>query len=94
MGIRDLTGLEHAANLTSLSLGYNLIVDISPLAGLTQLETLSLDHNSIADISPLAGLTQLDLRGLTITRSGYFPISRLNPIEAAESLGSIVEFPH
>ena len=60
MGIRDLTGLEHAANLTSLSLGYNLIVDISPLAGLTQLEGLSLDHNSIVDISPLAGLTQLD----------------------------------
>ena len=76
MGIRDLTGIEHAANLTSLLLGYNLIVDISPLASLTQLTTLSLDHNSIVDISPLAGLTE----ALGELDSGSLPISRLNPI--------------
>ena len=61
MGIRDLTGLEHAANLTSLGLDHNSIVDISPLADLTQLQALVLDYNLVADISPLAGLTQLDL---------------------------------
>ena len=42
-----------------LELNYNLITDISPLAGLTRLGVLELDYNLITDISPLAGLTQL-----------------------------------
>ena len=57
--ITDLTGLEHATNLISLSLDRNNISDISPLAGLTNLISLSLDRNNISDISPLAGLTNL-----------------------------------
>ena len=58
-GINNLTGLEHATQLTSLNLRSNAISDISPLAGLTQLTTLDLTRNEITDISPLAGLTQL-----------------------------------
>ena len=75
MGIRDLTGLEHAANLTSLGLWHNLIVDISPLAGLTQLTSLHLSGNSIVDISPLAGLTQLEV--LILNRNLIVDISPL-----------------
>ena len=65
-GIADLTGLEHATQLTDLSLFYTGTVDISPLSGLTHLTTLYLRGLWMADISPLSGLTHLthlDLRG-------------------------------
>ena len=58
-GIRDLTGLEYATNLTGLSLSSNEISDVSPLASLTNLTALSLYGNQISDISALASLTNL-----------------------------------
>ena len=66
--IRNLTGLEHATNLTILDLGVdpitfinsNSIQDISPLAGLTKLTQLRLEANNISDISPLARLNNLE----------------------------------
>ena len=58
-GIKDLTGLEAATNLTELSLYGNAISDISLLSGLTNLTELSLSNNAISDISALAGLTNL-----------------------------------
>ncbi len=71
-GITDLTGLEHAHNLTTLYLdgeyigeeGYvnnNAVSDMSPLSALTQLRILYLNSNGITDVSSLAGLTQLTL---------------------------------
>ena len=36
-GIKDLTGLEHATNLTFLHVGYNEIRNLQPLKGLTRL---------------------------------------------------------
>ncbi len=67
--ISDLTGLEHATNLTVLELGHervanewrnsNSVSDLSPLAGLTQLRRLHLPNNSITDISPVVSLTNL-----------------------------------
>ena len=58
--ISDLTGLEHAKNLTTLNLYGNQIKDISTLATLTNLQVLSLRSNQISDISPLAEMTQLE----------------------------------
>ena len=69
--ISDLTGLQHAINLTQLGLGAvwveaearsinsNSITDISALAGLTNLTSLDLGANSVSNISALAGLTDL-----------------------------------
>ena len=72
--ISNLTGLQHATNLTLLDLGFeelgfeeirehyinsNSISDLSPLAGLTNLEVLYLWSNSISDISAITGLTNL-----------------------------------
>ena len=57
--IRDLTGLEYAANLTHLVLEYNRISNISALSGLTNLTVLDVGDNQISDISALAGLTKL-----------------------------------
>ena len=57
--ILDLTGLQHAVNLTRLSLGNNSISNVSVLAGLTELTTLDLRNNRISDVSPLVRLAQL-----------------------------------
>ena len=57
--ISDLTGLQHATNLTGLNLGGNNFSNISPLAGLTNLRYLWLWDNNISDISPVTGLTNL-----------------------------------
>ena len=79
--ISDLTGLEHATNLTELYLGAvavegegwvnsNSISDLSPLARLTNLTQLKLRGNNISDISALGGLTnlkRLELEDNTIT---------------------------
>ena len=80
--IRDLTGLEHATNLTTLGLEHNSISDLSPLAGLTNLTTLWLEHNSISDLSPLAGLTNLEVLNL-----GSNDIFDLSPLLANTRLG-------
>ena len=58
-GIKDVTGLEYATNLTWLQAMDNQISDLSPLAGLTDLDDLRLERNQIADISALADLTNL-----------------------------------
>ena len=52
--ISDLTGLEHAINLTDLYLRGSNITDISPVAELTNLTSLDLERNNITDISPVA----------------------------------------
>ncbi len=57
--ITDLTGLEHATNLTVLSVWGNPISDISPLGHLIELKYLDLAGCQVRDLSPLANLTQL-----------------------------------
>ena len=57
--VSDLSGLEHALNLTELMLVGNHITDLSSLQGLTNLTHLSLNRNLIPDLSPLQGLTNL-----------------------------------
>ena len=59
MHIYDLTGLEYAANLTSLSLQDNRIANVLSLLTLTQLTTLDLRNNWISDVSPLTNLVHL-----------------------------------
>ena len=63
-GIADLTGLEHALNLTILGLQRNQVIDISPLSGLAKLTNLDLFFNQISDISALSGLTNLTFLNL------------------------------
>ena len=79
--ITNLTGLEHATNLTELGLARNNITDISPLAGLTNLTVLGLARNSITNISPLAGLTNLTALGL-----GQNNITDISPLAGLTKL--------
>ena len=81
VGVKDLTGLEHATGLTELHLWYNDIVDLSPLADLTSLETLALSNNRIVDVSPLAGLSSLTLLRIANNR-----ISDVSPLAGLSSL--------
>lgn len=81
--ITDLTGLEHATNLTWLNLAVNEIRDISPLAGLIHLEALLIFANPLSDISPLAKLVNLktlDFGGCQI--SDLQPLANLTQLES------------
>ena len=87
--ITDLTGLEHATNLTLLNLSDNSISDISPLAGLNNLAELYLSDNSISDISPLAGLNNLiwlELHNNSI--SDLSPLKGLNNLISLKGLNN------
>ena len=64
LGITDLTGLEYATNLRSLSVGGNQISDLTPLANLTRLTALYIGDNPISDITPLVNLTNLRRLGM------------------------------
>jgi len=79
--ITDLSGLEWAANLTTLGLGGNTISNLVSLTNLTQLTSLTLFNNIIADLSPLAGLTNL--------HSLYLRQNRLKDIEGLLNLPAL-----
>lgn len=59
-GIKDLTGLENATNLTFLDVSGNPISDITPVASLVNLLNLNIDGTDVFELSPLAGLINLD----------------------------------
>ena len=83
-GVRDLTGLQHATNLTQLGLPLNRISDLSPLVGLTELNYLQLSANKISDISGLTGLTKLAF--LQVHLNG---ISDVSPLAGLTGLNNL-----
>ena len=72
--IQDISGLEYATNLVSLSLAWNDVSDIAPLAKLPLTE-LRLWDNKVSDLAPLANLTTL-----TVLDVGYCRISDISPL--------------
>ena len=66
-GIRDLTGLQFATNLSRLYLNDNQISDLSPIGGLIDLRRLTLSINPVSNISPLRGLKNLTDLGFSDT---------------------------
>ena len=82
--IKDLTGLQFAANLESLWLTYNPLSDLTPLCDLTGLRVLVLYGNSIANLVPLSGLENLTDVHLNDNR-----ISDLSPLAALTNLKSL-----
>ena len=79
--ITDVTGLEHATNVTWLEIGVNEIRDISPLAGLIRLEALYIFVNPLSDISPLANLVNLKTLDL-----GVCQIANIRPLASLRNL--------
>ena len=82
--IKDLTGLEHATQLTRLFLWENQISNIQPLAQLEKLNLLRLDGNQIVDLQPLTGLKQLNRLFLAANQ-----ISDLRPLESLTQLTAL-----
>ena len=94
-GIRDLTGLAFATNLTRLNLRYNRISDLSPMSDLTNLTYLNLtevhgslvqgaDRHSPLNLSPLSGLFNL-----TYLVLGQNKISDLSPLAGLANLTNL-----
>ena len=84
-GIKDLTGLEHATNLTFLHVGYNEIRNLQPLKGLTRLNRLYIFGNrGITNIEPLRNLS-----ALAAFNGGGCRITNLDPIRKLTALTSV-----
>ena len=80
--ITDLTGLEHAINLTWLNLGVNEIRDLSPLARSVRLEILLIFVNPLSDISPLVNLVNLKTLDLGVCQiASIHPLANLRNLE-------------
>ena len=84
VGISDLTGLEHAINLTRLGLLDNAISDVSALGSLQSLTSLDLAGNAISDTSALGSL-----ESLTSLRLFHNTISDVSALGSLESLTSL-----
>ena len=82
--IRDLTGLQHARHLKTLSLDNNDISEVGTLAGLPQLTRLSLDANNLSSVAPLEGLTALET--LSLADNSISDITPLMPLNRLETL--------
>ena len=70
-GIRDLTGLQFATNLSSIRIEGSKVSDLSPIAGLTQLERIDIDFidppsivHHAKQLSKLVNLTFLAIHGV------------------------------
>ena len=80
--IKDITGLEHATQLTWLSLYRNQVRDIRPVAGLIELRHLNLNNNDlVSDIRPVAKLTKL-----TTLCFNYNQVRDINPVKDLTNL--------
>ena len=80
-GIVDLTGLEHATELTLLIIPRYQITNLAPIAALTKLEFLAIADNPISDIIPLSkleNLQRLDASGCRV--SDINPLANLTQL--------------
>ena len=82
--ISDLTGLEHAVNLTTLFLYGNAITDVSALGSLESLTRLWLHGNAISDVSALGSLESLTR--LTLHGNEISDVSALGSLESLTGL--------
>ena len=82
--IADLRGIEYAVNLQGLFMGYNNVIDISPLSALTNLNRLWINGNPLRDLSPLSALT-----GLTDLHIQSISVSDLSPLENLRNLQTL-----
>ena len=83
--ITDLTGLEHATQLITLSLASQDMTDLTYLTHFTQLISLDLWANQISDITPLAQLTELTK--LSLSGNEISDISPLAELTELRELG-------
>lgn len=82
--IADLTGLEHAVNLSEIDLSGNEIADVEPLRRITALTSLDLSENDIPDVAALRGMTALI--SLDLSENNIADLAPLHGLTALTSL--------
>ena len=89
--IGDLTGLEHATAMTTLSLPYHGVSNITALQSLTQLTSLDLSNNYvISSYTPLSSLT--NLTSLNLVNTYISDITSLSGLTKLTELNIGVDF--
>ena len=89
--IEDLTGLEHATAMTTLSLPYHGMSKVTALQNLTQLTSLDLSNNyEISSYTPLSGLT--NLTSLNLVNTYISDITSLSGLTKLTELNIGVDF--
>jgi hypothetical protein len=83
-GVGDLTGLEHAVNLSLAVLTHGSIADLSPLTNLSNLSSLDVTDNAIADLRPVEHLPKL--RALDFAQNN---VTNLAPLATMTQLGKL-----
>lgn len=83
-GISDLRGLEFATRLTEIRMNNNLIVDLSPVAGLQRVRHLEFRHNKIRDLSPLSD--SMHLRWIYVPHNLIEDLSPISDLIGLEGL--------
>lgn len=78
-GLRDLTGLEHAVNLQTLTLRDNLIENVTPITGLANLRRLDLSGNRIASLLPFKDMTRGAIAARIVQIRAAVDAPRLRP---------------
>ncbi len=86
LGIRDLTGLEHASNLQALILRDNLIDDLTPIKNLPKIQNLDLSGNRLSNLSTLAQLPVHSLRQLNLSRNRLLGLTGIGGFHALAQL--------
>ena len=88
-GIRDLTGIQFATNLSRLDLRENQIFDLSPLTGLIELSALNFSNNPVSNLFPLKGLK--NLISLWFSRTLVSDLSPIAGLTNLEVLGFYID---
>jgi len=76
LNVRDLSGIESMANLSSLNISHNPLQDITYLTHLTRLTNLEAENIGVQDITPFVGLT--NMRYLQLSANWITDISALS----------------
>lgn len=82
--IKNLSGLEKAVNLETLSLWGTKVVDLTPIQGLTKLAYLDLDETGVINLHPIKSLTNLS--SLYVS---YLGVKDFSPILGLKNLNAL-----
>lgn len=89
--VERLDGLEHAVNLSSLTVERSRIASLQPLRGLDRLNTVILPGGSVPSLEPLRGLAHLQFLDLTDNRvTDLTPLTELPQLSVVKLSGNSI----
>lgn len=85
-GIENLSGIEHAANLTYIHLGYTSVTDLTPIKDLKKVQYLRINNTAITDLSAVSGYTTLTYFNANTVRG----ITNISPLAGNTGMKEII----